>query len=129
VHAADPGGVFAIDSDPEELQQRLVTDVRPADTVDLERVDDQDFGSGDLPCYAVRHESGVIGVTGAAFGTDLIRRTKGAAPARITRLRVEGMETVAGTAEASDAAGLGAAGLWLRPRLVGLGEFEWEKTV
>lgn len=129
VHAPDPGGVFGIDLDPDELQGRLMNEVRPDDVLDLERVDDQDYGTGDLPCYAVHHESGVIGVTGVAFGTDLVRRTKGAAPARITSIRVEGMETVAGTAEASDAAGLGAAGLWLRPRLVGLGEFEWEKTV
>jgi hypothetical protein len=124
VHHVDPGGSVALDDDPVDVQSRLVTAVRPGDAVTLTYV-------GELsrrPVYAVDHAVGRIGVTGPRFGEALRRRVKRGAPRQITDVRVDELETIAGSSETSDAAGLGPSGLWLRPRLVGLGEFNWKGT-
>jgi hypothetical protein len=79
-----------------------------------------------VPCFEVRHAAGAIGITGEAFGRALRSRLRSdRRPARILDVRVDGLETVKGSADVGDAAGLGRSGLWLRPRLVGLGDFEW----
>ena len=127
VHHVDPGGSVALDEDPAVVQSRLVTSVRPGDEITLDWKGELDFGRGARPVYAVEHEAGAIGVTGARFGDALKRRAKGA-PKRILEVRVDDLETVAGSPETSEAAGLGPSGLWLRPRLVGLGEFNWRGT-
>jgi hypothetical protein len=125
VHPTDPAGTIGFEADASEVQERLVTTVRPADPVRLVHVGEHDFGSGPGPLYVVEHVLGPIGVSGVGF-TAAMRRQLGAhAPALITEVRVEGLETVKGPLATGEAAGLGRAGLWLRPRLIGLGEFSW----
>jgi len=46
-------------------------------------------------------------------------------PARIDGLRVDCVESVAGDAVAGERAGLGSQGVWLVPRLVGMGRLDW----
>jgi DNA helicase II / ATP-dependent DNA helicase PcrA len=46
-------------------------------------------------------------------------------PLRITGARVEAVETVVGTQAATVHAGLGPSGVWLAPRLFGMGYFDW----
>jgi hypothetical protein len=126
VHDTDPAGAVGIDCEPSTVQARLVGNVRPGDPVVLEHLGQHDFGLGDRPLYAVQHEQGPIGITGARFGDALQRRLGSAMPARITDVRVDDLESIKGPVDGGYAAGLGRSGLWLRPRLVGLGEFEWD---
>jgi len=127
VHDADPGGSLLVQEEAAAVQQRLITQVRPGDAVWLEHAGVQDFGRGNRPVYGVHHEAGLLGITGARFGDALGRRLKGKnGPARIDQIRIDDLETVKGSADTGDAAGLGRSGLWLRPRLVGLGDFTWK---
>jgi hypothetical protein len=68
-----------------------------------------------------------IGVTNESFALDLARRTfDGDLPRRVSNLRFEQSDTVAGLENIGAEAGLGRHGLWLRPRLSGLGRVEWK---
>ena len=125
VHATDPGGTIGFEADAREVQERLVTSVRPADPVRLVHIGEHDFGIGSGPLYLVEHELGPIGVTGAGLAVAMRHQLGARAPALITDVRVEGLETIKGPIATGEAARLGRAGLWLRPRLVGLGEFDW----
>jgi hypothetical protein len=125
VHGTDPAGTLGFEDDPRSVQALIAAAVRRADPVLLRHIGDHDFGHGPNPFYLVEHERGPIGVTGAGLGTAMRRQLGRGAPALITEVRVEDLETVKGPVETGDAAGLGRAGLWLRPRLVGLGEFNW----
>ena len=90
---------------------------------------------GDEPraWYRVDHETGPIAVTGEEFGRLLAKRLRAKRntlnrwPSMITGLRVEGLDTVAGLEGVGHSAGLGASGIWLRARVVGLGRVNWEK--
>jgi superfamily I DNA/RNA helicase len=126
VDGTDPGGAPVLDEPAAELQERLITQVRPGDEVTLEFVGDVEFSNVDLPCYVVRHAAGAIGVTGESFGRALRTRLRsGRRPQAIGNIRVDHLETIKGSPDVGDAAGLGRSGIWLRPRLVGLGEFDW----
>jgi hypothetical protein len=128
VHAHEPGGTFGIEPEPLSIQRALVEAVRPGDSVELQYVDEYDYGWGCRPMYAVVHERvGAVGVTGRAFGDALRGRLRDRGrPQCISNVRVDDLETVAGSPDVGDAAGLGNTGLWLRPRLIGLGDFQWK---
>lgn len=127
VHDAEPAGAVLIDHDtPETVQRRLIEDVRPGDPVTLVLTGEHDFGHGSRPVYVVMHEAGPIGITGDRFGATLRRRIHKGAPEHIVEGRVDDLETVKGSIDTGDACGLGRSGLWLRPRLVGLGDFTWK---
>lgn len=126
VHDTDPAGAIELDADPSDVQSTLVASVRPGDPVSLELLGRHDFGRETFPYYAVKHTAGPIGITGMAFGGAMRSRLRDSAPERIDGIRIDDLETIRGSADTSDAAGLGRSGLWLRPRLVGLGEFTWK---
>lgn len=128
VHAYDPGGELAIDRSATEIQDLLTERVRPGDDIELRYLCEHDYGRGKRPMYAVMHaEHGAIGVSGAQLGDALRGRLRDRGrPARICSLRVDDLETVAGSPDIGEAAGLGRTGLWLRPRLMGLGDFQWK---
>jgi hypothetical protein len=81
--------------------------------------------------YIIEHAAGPIGLTSERFGRDLARRlrakrnTTNRWPLAITGVRIEGVDSVAGLEGIGQASGLGAAGIWLRARVVGLGRVEW----
>jgi hypothetical protein len=123
----EPAGHFGFEGDSKEIQGFFIEEVRPGDNVMLSYLDDLDLGRGLRPVYCVEHEKvGPIGITGAPLGDALGMRLRGRRPQRITGTWIHGLETVKGSPDAGAAAGLGNSGLWLRPRLVGLGDFEWE---
>jgi hypothetical protein len=126
VHAPDPGGAFGIHEDALEIQQRLTRRVRPGDPVRLAFVGEHDFGEAPLPVYSVIHADGPIGATGEELGRVLASRLGGKAPQAMLGARIDDLETVKGLSSNGDAAGLGSSGLWLRPRLVGLADFDWK---
>jgi len=126
VHAVDPAGTVGFLEEPRGVQKRIRDDVRPGDPVILELCGEYDFGPNTVPYYAVIHDAGAIGVTGLRFGEALKRRMRTRWPQRMMDVRIDDLETVKGPLETGDAAGLGRSGLWLRPRLVGLAEFDWK---
>ncbi|WP_062355844.1 ATP-dependent helicase [Herbidospora yilanensis] len=129
-----PAGTRHFQADPVELQRHLVGGVPPGAEVTLERIGTDPVGLEESPPYLVVHEDRPIGTTSEAFGRSLHLHLKTAKnwvprawPKTISSLRVETLETVAGSEAAGSAAGLGPHGVWLAPRLVGLGRFTWEK--
>jgi hypothetical protein len=126
VHATEPAGTVGFEADARTVQELMIDAVRPSDPVLLRYDGIHDFGHGEVPVYAVEHDRGPIGVTGERFGHALGHQLGKQFPELVTDLRVEDLETVKGPIETGDAAGLGRGGLWLRPRLVGLGDFTWK---
>lgn len=95
-------------------QRHLATSVHDGDEVTLERR--SRFGR---TAYVVVHKGVEIGALGAGFTNDLDRLE--AAPAEITGLAVKQVSTAAGDPEFTEAAGIGPAGFWLVPEVVGFG--------
>jgi hypothetical protein len=130
VHAIEPGGAIVVDTAAGELQELLITRVRPGDDVTLVYAGEYAFSARELPCYTIDHGCGLLGITGEAFGSALVGRLRERRrPARITNVRVDDLETVKGSGDIGESVGLGASGIWLRPRLIGLGEFDWGSDV
>jgi len=127
-HAPDPAGELGMPRPADEIQRLLIEAVRPGDDVILSYQGEHDYGCGLRPIYSVMHaDHGPVGVTGRDFGDALSGRLRDRRrPSAITNVRVDDLETVAGSPDSGDAAGLGRTGLWLRPRLIGLGEFQWK---
>lgn len=131
VHDMHPGGAFMTDEGRAvEVQEYLVKFVSPGDPVDLKLHKASKVG---LPraFYHVHHDGNVIGVTSEEFGADLHSvikvndRWEVRWPSGISDLHVEFLDTVAGTSAAGSNAGLGPSGIWLRPRVAGMGTFDW----
>lgn len=129
VHHMHPGGAYMTDVDQAEaIQEYLVKSISPGDPVELELHKASKVG---LPraFYHIIHDGNVVGVTSEEFASDLysIMKVNGAWEVRwpegITGLHVEFVDTVAGTSAAGSNAGLGPTGIWLRPRVAGMGTF------
>lgn len=106
------------------MQRYLLEEVRPGDGADLELDADQDG----VPGYHIVHSGRVVGRTTDQF-VELLERTMGRGarlPSRLTALRVEMVDTVAGDARAGRNAGLGPHGLWARLRVFGLAALEFD---
>lgn len=126
VHALEPAGSVLIDTSASYIQELLITHVRPGDDIRLDYAGEHRFNDRALPCYAVTHAVGRIGVTTEGFGRALVGRLKARRrPEHITNVRLDDLQTVKALADIGDDAGLGKSGIWLRPRLIGLGDFDW----
>ncbi|MFI8908711.1 UvrD-helicase domain-containing protein [Streptomyces albidoflavus] len=85
------------------------------------------------PPYVVEVAGRPVGEVSERFRTGLHRLLRRSAhqsvdrwPALITGLRVDTVESVAGSPAVTEAAGLGTHGVWIAPRLCGLGRFHWD---
>ncbi|WP_137876449.1 UvrD-helicase domain-containing protein [Rhodococcus sp. Q] len=130
-----PAGVREPFADPADTQRYLRESVRIDDAVDLRRLHDLPESSTETPPYGIFHDGRAIGEVSARFRGDLWRLLKlnrgyevQRWPRRITGLRVDALETVAGSAAVSERSGIGGVGVWIAPRLCGLGKFEWNDT-
>lgn len=130
VHSQDPAGTIGNAMDPRVVQKYLAVKVASGSPVTLMRLD----GTEMPPRYSVDHEGVPLGVTSDKFGHALLRTLKATRgwevrnwPKTITGVHVDTVETVAGSEAAGKNSGLGEFGVWLRPRLVGLGNFEWKE--
>lgn len=129
-----PAGTVDFDDDVADLQRYLATGVRPGDEVDLERLHPEPIGMSESPPYLIRHRGRPIGMASEKFRRDLFTFLKQGSnfvprsfPARISGVRIDVVETVAGNEAAGIRAGLDQHGVWLAPRLVGLSTFTWDK--
>ncbi|KAB8186359.1 UvrD-helicase domain-containing protein [Microbispora catharanthi] len=126
VNAEEPAGAVGFVQDPQEIQNYLATMVRSGDLVRFVAAPER--ASEEAPQYIVEHEGHRIGVTTASFGRALRTLVPGRGrqlPPSIEDLRVDDVETVIGREAAGLNAGLGWSGVWLRPRIGGLGRFDW----
>ncbi|MFD3591472.1 UvrD-helicase domain-containing protein [Nocardia sp. NPDC058640] len=117
------------------VQSYLESSVHSGDLVQL-RPEQGIFGQvGAPPVYGIWHGAVRIGEVSQRFLHDLTRSRqkypKQAVhrwPDAIERVQIDCVETVGGSAAESARAGLGSHGVWLAPRLCGLGSFVWVKA-
>jgi hypothetical protein len=133
-HHMHPAGTYLFHQSAVDVQDRLRTSVSRGDPVRLQLANSDD-GAEPSATYVVEHAAGPIGVTSERFGRDLARRlgakrnTANRWPLTITDVRMEGVDSVAGLDGVGQANGLGASGIWLRARVVGLGQVNWFEGV
>ncbi|MDI5979382.1 UvrD-helicase domain-containing protein [Amycolatopsis magusensis] len=115
-----------------EIQRYLRERVREGDQVSLRRLHDLPMSAEQTPEYGIYHDGFRIGEVSERFRRDLwriLRQARGGRlirlPTAVTGVRVDGVETVAGPTAAAEQAGLGGSGVWLAPRLCGLGRIIW----
>jgi len=125
-----PPGTDVFHEDPLALQDHLARGVRPGDAVVLRRAHDLPLGPDQSPPYVVLHDERPIAVVSERFRRDLhstlrINRTWEVRwPDEVHGLRVETLESIAGSTASGTRAGLGDHGVWLVPRLIGLGRYK-----
>jgi hypothetical protein len=129
-HHMHPAGTYLFHESAVDIQERLRAEVTRGDPISLRLVQSTD-GEEPSAIYLVDHAAGPVGVTSEQFGRDLARRlrarrnTPNRWPRAITGVRFEGVDSVAGLQGVGQANGLGASGIWLRARVVGLGRIDW----
>lgn len=129
-----PAGTRLFEADPAALQTYLAQEVTSGDEVLLTRLWTQNPIDGHSPPYLIEHAGRPIGVTSTHFARTLYRHltvnrghTPHNHPAHIRGVHIDTVETVTGSTASGELAGLGRHGVWLAPRLFGLGRFHWEK--
>lgn len=133
VFSDQPAGMRDFTGDTIELQDYLATKVGAGDEVVVERLHPRAINLRESPPYLIVHDGRPIGVVSDRFRAELCLHLKTSRnytpqnwPARMTGVRVDAVETVAGSEAAGVQAGLGPYGVWLAPRLTGLSTFEWD---
>jgi hypothetical protein len=116
VGTSSPAGA---DDDPAFVQQHLRGQVQPGDAVQLVRRADED-------AFDIVHQRIGIGRTAPALSAFL--RRYGRLPVAIEGVRVDCVRSVAGDPARTANLGIGSAGLWLAPELVGFGRPRWKDS-
>lgn len=136
VHTAEPAGVRDFLADAAKLQSYLAARVGPGDEIAMERMYLRSMHPMESPPYVLVHEGQPVGTASRQFRRHLYRHLKSGDarepadwPRAITGSRADAVETVVGLAAAGAHAGLGPYGVWLAPRLVGLGQFIWDREI
>jgi superfamily I DNA/RNA helicase len=125
----EPPGAHGADMSAVETQAYLLKHARPGEAVTLRMRHPLTAGPNQSPPYDLVHRDRVIGEASERFRRDLyavetISRSWDVTwPAEITGLRVDTLETVAGSTAAGANAGLGAHGVWVAPRIIGIGRY------
>ncbi|MEU9579693.1 UvrD-helicase domain-containing protein [Streptomyces chilikensis] len=125
-----PPGTDGFEDSPAALQDHLAASVRPGDPVVLRKLHDLPVDEGQSPPYVVLHEGRPVAMTSERFRRDLHTSLKVSRswevrwPNEIHGLRIDTLETVAGSRASGNRAGLGEHGVWLVPRLSGLGRYK-----
>ncbi|MER7574517.1 UvrD-helicase domain-containing protein [Streptomyces sp. NPDC126514] len=129
VHRENPPGSPHSDLDAAETQAYLLEQVRPGDAVTLRMRHALPAGPGQSPPYDLFHRDRVVGEVSERFRRDLYavemlsRSWDAIWPIEIVGLRVDTLETVAGSTAAGANAGLGGNGVWIAPRINGIGRY------
>lgn len=131
---AEPGDVSRDDPPGQETdavatQAYLLDQVRPGQEVLLRRRHSLPMDETESPPYALVHEGREIGEASLRFREELFQVQKVNRawdpwwPDEIHGLRIDTLETVTGSTAASANAGLGERGVWIVPRITGLGRY------
>jgi hypothetical protein len=117
------------EADAVATQAYLLERVRPGDEIVVRKRHDLPLGEWQSPPYLLLHEGREIGEASERFRTDLYQVQKVSRtwdpwwPDEIRGLRVDTLETVTGSAAAGANAGLGDRGMWIAPRITGIGRY------
>ncbi|CAL2058777.1 MULTISPECIES: UvrD-helicase domain-containing protein [Streptomyces] len=131
---AEPGDVGRDDPPGREMdavatQVYLLKQVRPGHEVLLRRRHNQPSGEAESPPYALVHEGREIGEASQRFREELFQVQKVNRtwdpwwPDEIHGLRIDTLETMTGSTAAGANAGLGERGVWIAPRITGIGRY------
>ncbi|MEU0105870.1 UvrD-helicase domain-containing protein [Streptomyces sp. NPDC006251] len=127
VHREQPPGSHDADMSAVETQAYLLEQVRPGDAVMFRRRHALPVGPDQSPPYDLFHRDRLIGEASERLRRDLFavetisRSWDVTWPAEIVGLRVDTLETVAGSTAAGANAGVGSHGVWIAPRITGIG--------
>ncbi|MDT0435875.1 MULTISPECIES: UvrD-helicase domain-containing protein [Streptomyces] len=119
----------AHEGDAVATQTYLAERVRPGHPVVLRRRHDVPMGLEQSPPYVLSHEGRDIGEASRRFREDLFQVQKVNRtwdpwwPDEIHELRIDTLETVAGSTASGANAGLGDRGVWITPRITGIGRY------
>ncbi|MEU6528562.1 UvrD-helicase domain-containing protein [Streptomyces sp. NPDC046928] len=117
------------DTDAVSTQTYLLHQVSPGHEVVLRRRHDLPVGESQSPPYALLHRGREIGEASERFRKELFQVQKVNRtwepwwPDEIHGLRVDALESVAGGIAAGANAGLGDRGVWIAPRITGIGRY------
>ncbi|MFF1408376.1 UvrD-helicase domain-containing protein [Streptomyces sp. NPDC058289] len=131
VRAGDVSALEPADAPNDALgaQTYLLERVRPGDAVTFRLRDTLPMGPEQSPRYALLHEGREIGDASEVFRSALHSVLKVGTsweirwPQEISGLRIDCLESVAGSTAAGANAGLGDHGVWIAPRISGIGRF------
>ncbi|MFJ3661183.1 UvrD-helicase domain-containing protein [Streptomyces sp. NPDC090119] len=117
------------DLDAPAVQTYLLERVRSGHEVVLRRMHELPMGERQSPPYALVHDGRMIGEASERFREELFQVQKVSRtwdpwwPDEIHGLRVDTLETVTGSTAAGANAGLGDRGVWIAPRITGIGRY------
>jgi hypothetical protein len=116
-------------TDAVTTQAYLLERVRPGQEVVLRKRHDLPAGEFQSPPYALLHDGREIGEASERFREELFQVQKVNRtwdpwwPDEIRDMRIDTLETVTGSVAAGSNAGLGDRGVWIVPRITGIGRF------
>ncbi|MDV5146007.1 UvrD-helicase domain-containing protein [Streptomyces sp. SBC-4] len=117
------------EADAVATQAYLLEQVGPGDEVVLRKRHDLPMGEHQSPPYALVHHEREIGEASERFREELFQVQKVNRtwdpwwPDEIRGTRIDTLETVTGSAAAGANAGLGDRGVWIAPRITGMGRY------
>ncbi|MER5770245.1 UvrD-helicase domain-containing protein [Streptomyces sp. NPDC001985] len=126
-----PPGTDGPPADPLAIQDHLLTSVSAGDDLTLRLQHELPLGPDESPPYTVLHGNRPVGVVSESFrralhtSLKINRNWEIRWPVEITGFRVDTLESVAGSTASSARAGLGDHGVWVVPRMSGLGRHVW----
>ncbi|MFF1459823.1 UvrD-helicase domain-containing protein [Streptomyces sp. NPDC058330] len=128
-------GTDGFSEDAGTVQDYLATAVSPGDELVLRLQHELTVAADQSPPYTVFHGGRPVAVVSEEFRRDLHTSLKISRswditwPSEITGMRVDCVESVAGSAASGARVGLGDHGIWMVPRISGLGRYRWnDKT-
>ncbi|MFE6183621.1 UvrD-helicase domain-containing protein [Streptomyces sp. NPDC056465] len=116
-------------TDAVATQTYLLDKVRPGHEVVWHRRHELPMGEFQSPPYALMHDGREIGEASEQFRKELFQVQKVSRtwdpwwPEEIHGVRIDTLETVSGSAAAGANSGLGDRGVWIAPRIAGIGRF------
>ncbi|GAA5043860.1 UvrD-helicase domain-containing protein [Streptomyces similanensis] len=116
-------------TDAVATQAYLLREAEPGQEVLVRKLHDLPAGEAQSPPYALLHRGREIGEASERFRQELFRVQKVNRtwdpwwPDEIHGLRIDTLETVTGSVAAGANAGLGDRGVWIAPRITGIGMF------
>ncbi|MFF4169899.1 UvrD-helicase domain-containing protein [Streptomyces sp. NPDC001744] len=117
------------DTDAVATQAYLLEQVVPGHEVTLRKRHDLPMGEHQSPPYVLLHDGREIGEASARFREELFQVQKVNRawdpwwPDEIRGSRIDTLETVTGSTAAGANAGLGERGVWIIPRITGIGRY------
>ncbi|MET7645733.1 UvrD-helicase domain-containing protein [Streptomyces sp. NPDC005426] len=126
-----PPGTDGFEHDAGALQDYLASSVSPGDALELRLQHELTMAADQSPPYTVFHRDRPVAVVSELFRRDLHTSLKISKtwdinwPTSMEGFRVDCLESVAGSAASGARAGLGEHGVWMVPRMSGLGRYRW----